>query len=115
MASNIPTYDFCVRSGNTGTTDNEAGLVLTVADASDYEWHFKTSAFTGGPIAKTSPADITVAGDVVTIPFELADTLAIASSGATIAYEIERRDTSAGTQRTIMLGNITGIVGLTDD
>lgn len=115
MSSEIATYNFCVRSGNTGTTGKDEGLVFTSPDASDYEWHFKTGAFTGGPIAKTSPGDITVSGDTVTIPFSLVDNQAIADAAAAITYEVERRDTGTGTQRTIMLGNVTGIQGVTDD
>jgi len=113
MASTVPTYDFCVRSGNTGTTDNETGLVLTVADASDYVWHLKTGSFTGGPITKTSPGDITISGDTVTIPLTLTDNSDL--EGLTVSYEVERRDSGAGTQRTVLLGTITGIAGITDD
>lgn len=114
MSTDIPTLNFCVRSGNTGTTENEDGLVLNITGASGFVFHFKTSSFTGGPLIKTSPTDITVVGDVVTIPLTLSDNLALLGAGGPVAYEVERRATGGG-QRSLVTGNITAITGLTDD
>jgi hypothetical protein len=130
--STTSTYDYTVRAGNSGTVENEAGIVITlttgtpgvVMDLTGQTIHFWIKNVLGAEaVAKTDSGDITV--DIglgkITVPITVAESRLIEAAGAAdqtptgsvLKYEIERRN--GGEQRAVLAGRILLELSLNDD
>ncbi|MEM8591597.1 MAG: hypothetical protein AAGF13_03635 [Pseudomonadota bacterium] len=118
----IPTYDFTVKQGNSGTLDHPTGLVVSLVtdegaprDLSAAEVVF-FAQWNGATQLRLSSD----AGDVlldapegkVTVPFSVSS-FESASSRKNIRYELEVREGEA--QRTVLEGKISVLEGINDD
>ncbi len=131
----MATHNITIRTGNSGTTDNELGLVLNLLiGASGAEVPFdltgQTVAFrvlhgatevlrkdTSGAVTLTNGTDRSGAASAVpnkiTIPVTVADSRLLESAGYGLTYDVERRQ--GGLQRTILTGNVFIEAGANDD
>ena len=116
------TRDFTIRAGNTGTAQNERGLVVRVkVDTTPLDLTGNTIVFrvtkdgtqvlrkdslTGGITVDLPTAEIVV-------PITVAESRTLEAAGQGLTYDIERRAT--GVQRTILSGNIFVEPGANDD
>ena len=118
----IFTYDFHVKSGNTGTIENPAGLVVRLQDDKGAPRDLSGMIFvffahwSGKTHIKRSSADGAITLDAIagkiTVPFGVKD-FAAARAGQDIRYELEQRNNAE--QRTILEGKITLEAGISDD
>ncbi|PTE15904.1 hypothetical protein [Pseudogemmobacter blasticus] len=129
------TYDFAVRAGNSGTTKNEVGLVLT-HKARSADGAVQPVDLTGADVVftarlvlrkpsvlrKSSGAgeiSLTPAEGRILIPFSAADTRALWGEATgpevILSYEVEVRRTDPPSQRTIMQGRLKVLPGGNDD
>ena len=118
----IPTYDFSVKQGNSGTLDNPAGLVVVLRtndgqprDLTGTELVF-CAHWERQPRIRMTSGDgaITLEESAgrITVPFPVA-TFRDVSSRKMVRYELELRQ--GGEQRTILKGRITVEEGFNDD
>jgi hypothetical protein len=127
-------YDFSMRAGNSGSTDNENGLEVLIKrqavsgleaenlSGSDFVFIARASSDSPVTLRFTSAERIQVLaleGRVV-VPFSVADSRLLHSAGAPagqgrvrMIYELERR--YEGAQRAILFGQITIEPGINDD
>ena len=118
----IPTYDFSVKAGNTGTIENPDGLVVRVQDDAGNPRDLSTmeivffAHWSGKTRIKRSSADNQISLDTqagkITVAFGTGD-FSDARAGQDIRYELEQREN--GHQRTILQGKITLHAGISDD
>lgn len=107
----IAVVNFCARTGNTGVSGNENGIVFDMVNASNYEFELITGSLPGGPVTLSTPVDITIAGDRVTIPLSLVTVAAMAAHDGPVTYEI-RRSLNGQTYRSFFVGTIDVSEGL---
>lgn len=118
----IPTYNFEILAGNSGTVSNPNGIVFTLTDSegavqdlSGSIFVFTTTEYNGISLQKTS-ADGGIIIDIptakVTIPITVADSRILTGINS-VCYEVEQQVGS--TQRTRLKGDINVITGVNDD
>jgi hypothetical protein len=127
-------YDFSMRAGNSGTTENENGLELVLkrhaesgletVDLSNSSFVFIARASSDAAITlrftSTEQIQVLAPEGRVVVPFSVADSRLLHSAGAPagqgrvrMIYELERR--YDGAQRTILFGQIAIEPGINDD
>ena len=118
MPNQIPTRDFTIIAGNSGTVDNPDGIVIVLkADGSPEDLTGSTIVFRAKNgstevLRKDSTDGITVDAEAgrITIPITAAESRALPPASR---YEVERRIGSA--QRTRLSGRLIVIGGVNDD
>lgn len=126
------THDLTIRAGNSGTTDNEAGIVLNLLvgadplDLSAQEVVFRVlrdgtqvlRKATGSGITLTNGTDAdgnaSAVPNLITVPITVADSRTLEAAGGALTYDIERRP-GGGAQRTVIAGMIFIEPGANDD
>lgn len=113
-------YDFTIRAGNSGTVQNERGLVVRVKVGTDpLDLTGNTVVFRalkdGGEVLRKTSPDVTVdlpTAEIV-VPVTVAESRTLEAAGPGLTYDLERRAT--GLQRTIVAGNLFVEPGANDD
>ena len=126
------THDFTIRAGNSGTTENELGIVLNLLvgsaplDLTGQEVVFRVLRDGAQVLRKTTASGITLtngtdaagaaspAPNLITVPISVADSRALEAAGGALTYDVERRP-GGGAQRTIIAGVIFIEPGANDD
>ena len=121
MSNSIPTYNFTLKQGNSGTLQNERGIELNLKDkdgaAVDLSgWDVVFYARYGSDKLTLSSADGAIAVDAaagaITIPISVAHSRTF-RAGTNVRYEIER--SKGDDQRTIIEGVLHILEGINDD
>lgn len=114
-------HNFTIRAGNSGTVDNERGIVVRVLVAdlpldltgNTIVWRVLLS---GTQIMRKTSADgITVdlpTAEIV-VPITVEDSRTLEAAGLGLTYDLERR--ASGLQRTVLAGSIFIEPGANDD
>lgn len=123
--------DVYIRAGNSGTVENELGLVVNVLvgsaplDMTGNEIVFRVMSGATQVLRKTSPSGITLANGTdgngaasavpnkITVPFTVAENRTLEAAGTGLTYELERR--FSGNQRVILEGSLFVTPGANDD
>lgn len=120
----VPEYQFEVVIGNSGVVANPAGIVVRLrsgdppapVDMTGSEIVFR--AILGVITIRKTSTDGGVIVDLptatITVPLTAADTRKLVV-GQPVAFELERRDTAAGLERTLLRGQLVPIGGINDD
>ncbi len=126
------THDFAIRAGNSGTTENEAGIILNLLvgadplDLTGQEVVFRVlrdgvqvlRKATGGGVTLANGTDAdgnaSTVPNLITVPITVADSRVLEAAGQPLAYDVERR-AAGGVQRTVISGTIFIEPGANDD
>ena len=121
MSNSIPTHNFTLKQGNSGTLENSAGIDLSLkdenGDAVDLTgWEITFYARYGNDRLTLSSTDGDVSVDApagaVRVPISVAHSR-VFRAGTNVRYEIERR--KGADQRTIVEGVLHILEGINDD
>lgn len=114
-------YNFTIRAGNSGTVDNERGIVVRVVvadlplDLNGNTIVWRVLLWGTQIMRKTSADGITVdlpTAEIV-VPITVEDSRTLEAAGPGVIYDLERR--SSTQQRTILAGQIFIEPGANDD
>lgn len=115
-------FNYTVRAGNSGTLQNERGIVVRVKvgndplDLTGNEIVFRVLRRGGAQVLrKTTESGVTVDLETaeIVVPITVADSRALEVAGLGLTYDIERR--AIGLQRTIVAGSLFVEPGANDD